>query len=960
MLNTENEIVKVTESGDQNEEQDKPLGQKEEQDRPPVQKEFQTEIVDQQSSQIKSQEKDLTAEKPIKKGRRIIGVAVAVIAVFLVALAVFKINTLYRPAYTDSEEAWNKEEDHYESSEYADGGNTLNADPSSGMEEMLGKESAYKETAVVSTESAITTQNGVTVEFGTHNAAFVRNLNVTEYAPDTSSIQDGVRTCYDISADDLHEFDCFFDITLPYDPSNADPEAEEESVFAEYLNEESGEWELIYCDVDTDNHQVIIHTDHLSKFAPVSVKNKNAMYAKAAMLGSLYIDDDEALKDINRRLEKAGAEYKEDPVAMAFFYKMLYEWVGAGSGFTLDSYEIQETVKKVTGDESNNTFNDILGWISGFAYDIGTFTEIIPNSTYTVGNVSYSPAGLFEASTQLATFINAASLAEKTIEDMEQNDGKPSQGTVMDIYKWGVNYGFSYVLGQLGASFGSLYALPVMLVDYSITKVADKVQDAEDDAMSKALYYYYKTTYGRPFLQKNEKVKVSKVSGYPLTGKKAGVVKESWETRLIKMTENNEKKHDGDPAILNETIRSAMLKDMNDTFDYLYEKSFEGDGELEIAIGNGVPQNEMRNLWASIKDLKKKRKAAVVDKAIVLLTRDMQPCLLEVAKHQRLVLRKHSTGWANDVRKRLCFKHTIIVEEVIEPGKESVYAGAKVKFVNPKVPWASMASGKELVEGVTLWEGELDSEGGLIFSFNTFAYLQGGVPSKMIVQYDTDKSMEVDFKIENDTTVISIGDMSMDGFWSLVNTESDEGKNVARDAANGVGKEKVVIEPGRYIESSEAFYADMTITPIHWCIQSRSKRKITYTVPMESYAPGSKIAMEISQSHHVEGYKYSFDDAEYGMANNDRGERVYVKSRPGPTIATDNYEMTTQIGIRYDDIGYKSVEAKGNTTVKITVPTLNEVEEYAAAYNGMLVDEEADHYFTIDIAGTKFIYKWVQ
>jgi hypothetical protein len=200
---------------------------------------------------------------------------------------------------------------------------------------------------------------------------------------------------------------------------------------------------------------------------------------------------------------------------------------------------------------------------------------------------------------------------------------------------------------------------------------------------------------------------------------------------------------------------------------------------------------------------------------------------------------------------------------------------------------------------------------------------------------------------------------STNGIWKLVKTESDEGKDVARDAANGVGEKHIVIEPGRYIENSESFYADMMIKPVHWCIQGVSEKKITYTIPLESYAPGSNVSIGFSQGHHSVGYRYSYDDAQYSISRNSRGETVYVKTTPGPLFGTDDYEVTTGIGTYYDDIAYKGMDAKGNTTITIPVPTLNEVAKYKASTDGMPVDETADHYFSIKMAGTKFTYKWV-
>lgn len=643
-----------------------------------------------------------------------------------------------------------------------------------GVGEGVGDESTFVEMPVVSQQTlavpedgaAVVADCGAVVEFGEFNADAVEQVTVTEHAPDTQTIPGGSRVCYSIDAGDVHQFDYFFDITLPYDPARTESGNEAGSVFAEYHNEETGEWEPVLYDVDTANHRLIIHTNHLSDFAAATVQSSKLVYTQLAKIGSVYVSDEEAMKDLKTHMGELSAEYKEDPIAVALFYQMVFNTVDFASFGSISESEIRQAVNEAYG-QQDGVFNDIVSWITSFAYDVGSYAELIPPSTVEWANASvpYLPGQLFELGANFATFLSAASLAESVYDEMERS-GDVSTETVMNIYKWvnGVNY--SLALSKLGVSFGSLYALPVIAVDYSISKIREVVQDAEDDAMAKALYYYYQQYYNRPLYR--DEHKVSDISGASM-----GIAKESWMNRLMKIYQNNIKRHGGDPKYLASGINSAITYDIAQAYTGLSAEAM-GEGDLAIAMGGGIPDNERRNVWSTWETLDPNRREQVSGKAEALLLRDLEPVLKEVAKQQRLSLRQNATACGGQVSKALNTKHTLIIEEKIPEGRESQFAGCKVVFTHHKRTVVdAMTNPYNKDPRIVEWKGVLDEEGGMVVSFNTFGYIKAGVPDKVQIfapNDDVERSTpiaEVDFEIRDKTTKIVLGDLPFTWFEGL-------------------------------------------------------------------------------------------------------------------------------------------------------------------------------------------------
>ena len=154
-------------------------------------------------------------------------------------------------------------------------------------------------------QTTVSTDSGVKVEFGPYNAMDGEEVMVKELSADSISIEGGTRKAYDISAGERTEFDGLLTITLPYDERETDSADEEGSVFAEYFNPETGEWELVDYTVNTADNIVTITTDHLSQYCTVTVQDAGTPYAILSKFSNKRLDNEKALA-ILQEFETSG------------------------------------------------------------------------------------------------------------------------------------------------------------------------------------------------------------------------------------------------------------------------------------------------------------------------------------------------------------------------------------------------------------------------------------------------------------------------------------------------------------------------------------------------------------------------------------------------------------------------------------------------------------------------------
>ncbi|MDD2534408.1 MAG: zinc ribbon domain-containing protein [Eubacteriales bacterium] len=152
---------------------------------------------------------------------------------------------------------------------------------------------AKAQTRTVSPESPTASAHGVTIQFGEYALDGDKTLMIREL-PEKTDQDNGVKvTAYDFALDDQANFDDVITIAIPYDAKYAESGVENECIGAKYFNQDTGEWEGVYYEVDTENGQVLIYTTHLSTYGVFQVKDENTRkayitdtYAIAGLLNS--------------------------------------------------------------------------------------------------------------------------------------------------------------------------------------------------------------------------------------------------------------------------------------------------------------------------------------------------------------------------------------------------------------------------------------------------------------------------------------------------------------------------------------------------------------------------------------------------------------------------------------------------------------------------------------------------
>lgn len=810
-----------------------------------------------------------------------------------------------------------------------------NADDIDGYGEYAGRETEFVETPVVSTQtltvpedgSAVTADCGAVIEMGAHNACFAEELTVTEYEPETEGLPDGVRHCYDINAGDVHEFDYYFDITLPYDAEGADPDDEEGSVFAEYYNEESEEWELIDCDVDTDNDTVTIHTNHLSKFTPVTIKHSDKMYAKLSKFTNLMVDDETALAELSARLDKKIDKFEEDPLVLAYMYYTVYFWSYADvleyDEYINDEYidKLKEMLPKAT------SFNAGMNWLASVGADALPYLDIVPSlaDEFKLGKYYYKPSKMAEAAASFTDHMAAVAILDKINEEISSGeyidkDGyvTASKGTIAELYGWLANYQASLVMLQLGMGFGSLVAIPAFLVDMLLEKVKSSYSKALNDAMANVVFYYYENRAGRPYLAKNEQRIKSNITGEVFKDEDGSdkVMKESWETRLLKAERKNMEKYNGDPDQLVAMINSQLSSDAYKAFTALAND----ESEINFAIAEGMKESDVKDLRISMIALSESRREAVCDKVALMIRGKLEKekVLDKVASHMRADMRAQYTKWGSHMRSIMNFGHTIIIEEIIPQGEESTYGGCDIEFLasGGTVDLVRDAGHRDPADKTVVWKGKLDKNGGFMFYFTTAAYLKAGAPSELKV-YDKKSGkviVDVNFKVAQQTTKISLGQQTSEGHWEKV-SETPYGSDHFVQIETEVTDIKVTI--GRYeynrtnssVSNKEVATASPTPPEI---LVPGDEMSVTFTYREESNSPeGSSIWFEVNflpdAGQVASDGRYSGSDA-VSLVAIKPDEKTKDFSQTETFVIPDNSECKDgQMALQYIIFGGKNV-----------------------------------------------------
>ncbi|MBR6230825.1 MAG: hypothetical protein IKR00_02700, partial [Lachnospiraceae bacterium] len=304
----------------------------------------------------------------------------------------------------------------------------------------------------------LTGESGVSIEF-------TQGLFIPEETPLTISVHETVTddeigatyTAYDISMGDVHDLGGFVSIRIPYD--DKDIEAGQDParcVAGMYLNPDTGEWESVLYDVDTDAKELVIHTDHFSTYGCFVFKNEGKRSAKVAYIHEwmLNIDESQLAKALQEVIDNGG-----EP-----------------------GVECRELLRPSLED-SFNALSEIIGGTDDKAAVAGNLTTLFVSGTGLgdlVGNIEWAN-GLTSALgyAGIATaVVNISTQALK--QDKTDND-------ILGMYKSAV-----YLLASLSqsATLGTVGAA-VWVIDKGLTEIGEYSYNKIADDTTKAYRHYY-------------------------------------------------------------------------------------------------------------------------------------------------------------------------------------------------------------------------------------------------------------------------------------------------------------------------------------------------------------------------------------------------------------------------------------------------------------------------------------
>lgn len=309
-------------------------------------------------------------------------------------------------------------------------------------------------------QTAVSTDSGVTVDFGPYNAMDGEKVSVKELSADSDSIEGGTRTAYDISAGERIEFDGLLIITLPYDESETDASDEEGSVLAEYYNPETGEWELVDYTVNTADNTVTITTDHLSEYCTVTLRDAGSPYALLSKFSSKRLDDETALA-ILREFEASGKPGEVGDSLLYDFYKQLLP--------------IDEP--QYLGEAEADLAYEVMGWLT----DVSELAA--------QGGGYKQAASILEKSGYMLLGVSALSLGDTMIDAYKGNES--AETVAAEAYKLSYNVGVALLdYKKITTGMVQLSMLGVIALDYSLNKFMVAADQTYKDALFNVVIAY--------------------------------------------------------------------------------------------------------------------------------------------------------------------------------------------------------------------------------------------------------------------------------------------------------------------------------------------------------------------------------------------------------------------------------------------------------------------------------------
>lgn len=217
---------------------------------------------------------------------------------------------------------------------------TFTACGSSGGDANLsgGKPPGKEEQVILSPENLIAkTEAGVTVELSEYILDDQVELTVVPLATEEDSDEGYKIESYEISLEGMTQLDDFITIRIPYDSNYClDGQDPSKCVGAKYYNEENSQWEDIMFTVDSSAMELVITTDHLSRFGAFHIKDETRRFAYIDDLNSdLSLISEEAAAEVLREFIENGSEGGKAASVGAHIVSTMYD-LSSDAGTEID------------------------------------------------------------------------------------------------------------------------------------------------------------------------------------------------------------------------------------------------------------------------------------------------------------------------------------------------------------------------------------------------------------------------------------------------------------------------------------------------------------------------------------------------------------------------------------------------------------------------------------------------
>ncbi len=137
-------------------------------------------------------------------------------------------------------------------------------------------------------EPAVFKSSAATLDLGYMDLGDFRLLMSSSDESEYDEDMDAYYRVYDISMGDVHQLDGVAEIRIPYSAEHVDAGQDPaKCVAAMYRDPDTGEWEPVLFDVDSETGEIIIYTDHFSTFGCFTFKNESKRMARAMSVSDI-------------------------------------------------------------------------------------------------------------------------------------------------------------------------------------------------------------------------------------------------------------------------------------------------------------------------------------------------------------------------------------------------------------------------------------------------------------------------------------------------------------------------------------------------------------------------------------------------------------------------------------------------------------------------------------------------